>query len=271
MKNTPFDRIASDCMARKMPFPEELAKQYVRILQKLDESWGMASAVVYLDELIMPARIDRQGFSPAVVHELISLKELHEFTYPVKSPQVWDPYYDLNRQRFEARQRPGDPGENPSADEGATGKAPARPRPSVYKSWFVTPGTRNFRNSPVGGLYPARGHNGRTTQSTRDNALDGSVMEMLEDAEDMLDLRRMQSATALYEQAIVRAPRYSAYPYLRLLEIYYDMDYRGDFERVSREFSRHFGLDPVRWVLVKVEFWAQLDNAAAILLKAATG
>lgn len=267
MKNTPFDRIASDCLTRRMDFPQELAKQYVRILQKLNESWGLPSAMVYLDELIMPNRMDRQGFPPAVVHELISLKQLHEFVYPARDPQIWDPYYQVHRQRFDEAQKQAASGENPASDEPKTAGSPSKPRPSVYKSWFASSGTRNFRNSPIGGLYPAKGLRERTTRSTGDVALDGAIMEILEDAEEMLEIRRMQTATALYEQAIVRAPRYSPYPYLRLLEIYYEMEYRGDFERVAREFSSQFDVGPVRWVLVKVEFWSHLDKLAVRLLR----
>jgi hypothetical protein len=32
---------------------------------------------------------------------------------------------------------------------------------------------------------------------------------------------------------------------------------------------QHFSVGPIRWVLIKVEFWAQLDRIAAALLEKA--
>ncbi|HWQ39579.1 MAG TPA: hypothetical protein VNM24_13410 [Burkholderiales bacterium] len=264
MKDTPFDRIASDCMSKKMAFPEQLARQYVRILLKINEVWGSPAAVRYLDELILPSRIDRQGFSPEVIRELISLKQLHEFVYPDTSSNVWDPYYHLYRERFKDFYPQPDGGESPSRVEV---RAKARPRPSVYKSWFATDGSRHFRTSPIGKLYPSKGFSERKTHPSPDPVLNAGMEEILEDAEDMLGIRRLQSAIALFEQAILRCPHYSAYPHLRLLEMYYDLDRREDFERVARKFSECFSVGPVRWVLIKSELWTQLDKIAAALLE----
>ncbi len=47
MNKTPFDRVASDCMAQKVDFPEQLAKHYVRILQKINELWGLPGTITY--------------------------------------------------------------------------------------------------------------------------------------------------------------------------------------------------------------------------------
>ena len=267
MKSTPFDRIASDCMAKKIDFPEDLAKAYVRILQKLNDSWGLASAVQYLDELIMPSRTDRQGFPPAVVQELISLKQLHEFVYPARNPHVWDPYYYVHRQRFKEFYHQDGDAENPAGGENPARKPQdGKPRPSVYKSWFSSSGSRNFRNSPIGSLYPSKGFVERRTNPDPDASLNAAMAEILEDAEEMLDIRRLQSAIALLEQAVVRCPRYSAYPHLRLLELHYDGNDREAFERVARQFTAHFSVGPIRWVIVKTEFWSQLDRIAAALL-----
>lgn len=52
-----------------------------------------------------------------------------------------------------------------------------------------------------------------------------------------------------------------------MLELYYDLERREAFERVARQFSEHFSVGPIRWVLIKVEFWAQLDRIAAALLQ----
>jgi len=268
MNNTPFDRIASDCMAKKVDFPEQLARQYVRILQKINELWGLPATITYLDELIMPSRLDRQGFPPDVALELATLKQLHEYVHPIRNMNTWDPYYYINRERFKSLGEPGEGVETPaSGEKSAKSKTIGKPRPSVYKSWFATNGSRHLRNSPIGSLYPAKGFSERTTNPSADPALNAGVEEILVDAEDLLGIRRIHSAIALYEQAIARYPRYSAYPHLRLLELYYDLESREEFERVARQFSEHFSLGPIRWVLIKVEFWAQLDRIAAALLQ----
>jgi hypothetical protein len=268
MNKTPFDRIASDCMAKKTDFPEQLAKQYVRILQKINELWGSTATIRYLDELILPSRIDRQGFPPEVAQELISLKQLHEFIYPVRNTNVWDPYYYVNRERFKNLGKPPEAAETPASGEiPATGRPAAKARPSVYKSWFASNGSRHFRNSPIGSLYPSKGFSGRTTNPSADPSSNAAVEEILVDAEDLLGIRRIRSAIALYEQAIARYPRYSAYPHLRLLELYYDLESREDFERVAIQFSERFSVGPIRWVLIKAEFWSQLDRIAAALLQ----
>ena len=268
MNNTPFDRIASDCMAKKIEFPEQLAKRYVRILQKINELWGLPATITYLDELIMPSRIDRQGFPPDVALELATLKQLHEYVYPAKNLNTWDPYYYVNRERFKGLDEPPAGAEIPTSGEiPATRRPPGKPRPSVYKSWFASNGSRHLRNSPIGSLYPAKGFSERTTNPSADPSSNAGVEEILMDAEDLLGIRRVHSAIALYEQAITRYPHYSAYPHLRLLELYYDLERREAFERVARQFSEHFSVGPIRWVLIKVEFWAQLDRIAAALLQ----
>jgi hypothetical protein len=268
MNNTPFDRIASDCMAKKIDFPEQLARQYVRILQKINELWGAPATIRYLDELIMPSRIDRQGFPPDVAQELVSLKQLHEFIYPAKNGNVWDPYYYVNQERFRSLGAPPAGAESPASGEiPAKSKPSGKRRPSVYKSWFASNGSRHLRNSPIGSLYPSKGFAGRVTNPSMDPSSNAAAEEILVDAEDLLGIRRIRSAIALYEQAIARYPHYSAYPHLRLLELYYDLESREEFERVARQFSAHFSVGPIRWVLIKVEFWAQLDRIAAALLQ----
>jgi hypothetical protein len=267
MDKTPFDRIASDCMAKKVNFPEQLARNYVRILQKINELWGTGAMMAYLDELIMPSRIDRQGFPPEVAVELLMLKQLHEFVYPVRNLNIWDPYHHINRERFKSLAEGGHAETPTNGEIPATVKASGKPRPSVYKSWFATNGSRHFRNSPIGSLYPAKGFTERTTNPDADVSLNAAVEQILVDAEDLLGIRRIHSSIALYEQAIILHQRYSAYPYLRLLELYYELENRDDFERVAKQLCDRFSVGPIRWVLIKVDFWAQLDRIAAALLQ----
>jgi len=44
MNNTPFDRIASDCMAKKFDFPEQLAKQYGVSPHNIATAWVLAQS-----------------------------------------------------------------------------------------------------------------------------------------------------------------------------------------------------------------------------------
>ena len=89
-----------DCEAKKVDFPENLAKQFGRLLQKIDALWGSPAAVQYLDELIMPTRNKRQGFPVEIALELTALKQLHEFTYPPRGLNNFDPYHLVHRDRF---------------------------------------------------------------------------------------------------------------------------------------------------------------------------
>ena len=267
MKNTPFDRIASDCMAKKVEFPEQLSQRYMRILQKINDVWGTAGALSHLDELILPNRTDRQGFPPEVVSELVALKQLHEFVYPVRNPHVWDPYYHFNRERFKEFEDAKAAGTPSAAGKTAKKATEEKPRESVYKSWFATGGSRQLRNSPIGSLYPAKGNLDRTASPSTNLALNAKVEEILTDAEDMLGIRRINSAIGLYEHSIRIFSHYSAYPHLRLLELYYDLNQRDDFERVALRFSQDYALGPIRWVLIKEDFWTQLDRIAAALLQ----
>ena len=48
-----------------------------------------------------------------------------------------------------------------------------------------------------------------------------------------------RSATGLYEQILIGYPRFSAYPYLRLLELYCEAGNRDQFERITKQFLQH--------------------------------
>src|SRR5882672_3366518 len=132
-------------MAKKIEFPEQLARQYVRILQKINELWGLPATITYLDELIMPSRIDRQGFPPDVALELATLKQLHEYVYPAKNLNTWDPYYYVNRERFKGLDEPPAGAEIP-----ASGEIPATRRPPAS---LARPSTSHGSRATAAGIY----------------------------------------------------------------------------------------------------------------------
>ena len=178
------------------------------------------------------------------------LKQLHEYAYPVRNLNTWDPYYYVNRERFKGLDEPPAGAETPASGEiSATRRPVGKPHPSVYKSWFATKGSRQLRNSPIGSLYPAKGFTERTTNPSADLSSNFAVEEILMDAEDLLGIRRIHSAIALYEQAIARHPHYSAYPHLRLLEPTTTW-IAGGFERVANILETFLGRAD-SWVLIK--------------------
>jgi hypothetical protein len=265
MNKIPFQRIIMDCQANKAEFPEKLAKQFGRLLQKIDELWGSPAALQYLDELIMPARNDRLGFPVEIALELTALKQLHEFTYPPRGLKMWDPYHQVHRDRFKEGFAPP-AGAAPAAD-----KAAEKPRTSVYKSWIANNGSRHHRKSPISSLYPSKGLSQNIDISSTGRFSVGGVEEMLVDAEQLLGMQRTRSATGLFEQILLWYPRFSAYPYLRLLELYCESGDRDEFERVARQFLQHYSVGPIRWVLIKQECWAQLDGVAEALIEKRVG
>jgi hypothetical protein len=263
MNKIPFQRIIMDCTAQKVPFPRTLGKDFGRLLRKIDELWGSPAAVKYLDELIMPARNDRQGFPVEVAMELTALKQLHEFAYPPRGVNLWDPYNQVHRERFkDGLQPPRSSGLELVADKDAE-----KPRTSVYKSWIGNNGSRHHRKSPIANLYPSKGLSQNVNISSTGRFSVGGVEDMLDDAEQLLGMQRTRSATGLYEQILLWYPRYSAYPYLRLLELYCESGKRDDFERVSILFSKAYPVGPIRWVLIKQECLAQLDGIAEALIE----
>jgi hypothetical protein len=59
-------------------FPHNLEKDYSRILEKLMHLWALPEFDYYIQELLVNSRIDRHGFPPAVVDELLFIQKLHD-------------------------------------------------------------------------------------------------------------------------------------------------------------------------------------------------
>ena len=63
--------------------PHELARQFARIANELCATWDdPAECRAYLDTLLIDNRGSRQGFPPAIVGELLRLRETHAERYP---------------------------------------------------------------------------------------------------------------------------------------------------------------------------------------------
>ncbi|MDR3426812.1 MULTISPECIES: ankyrin repeat domain-containing protein [Silvimonas] len=59
-------------------YPEKLAEQFPRILNRIVELWGTPGMQAYFDDLLIMDRHDRQGFPPDIGAELMSVAFAHD-------------------------------------------------------------------------------------------------------------------------------------------------------------------------------------------------
>jgi hypothetical protein len=71
--------------------PEQLAKGYPRICNRLAEHWPAPELVIpILNDLLVDGRGDRQGFALSLIMELTTLKKHFVATYAAEKPDIWD-------------------------------------------------------------------------------------------------------------------------------------------------------------------------------------
>lgn len=96
-----YPKVAGALTRAGRGFPELLAKNYARILQRIESLWGHNEAVTYLKSLILgddagdtgrPPRPARQGFPAEVLKEIAQLKQVHEFLFPALHTDSFDPF-----------------------------------------------------------------------------------------------------------------------------------------------------------------------------------
>jgi len=67
-----------DLLGRDSAFyPAQIELRYPRILARIVSLWGQNALDVYLGELMVPDRHDRQGFAPDVAMEVFHLSTIH--------------------------------------------------------------------------------------------------------------------------------------------------------------------------------------------------
>jgi uncharacterized protein YcgL (UPF0745 family) len=86
--------------------------------------------------------------------------------------------------------------------------------------------------------------------------------ELLLDAERLFREEHMNSGTALLEQLTTLYPESSPYAYLRLMEVYFQLQRREDYEWVSKRMHEQFGSPPLEWVAASDTFRHNLDRLA---------
>jgi hypothetical protein len=78
-------------------YPQNVEKNFPRILAKLTENWGSSGLGTYLDSLVFNDREKRHGFPAEVATELFRLSNLHQTlnpTLPV-SGTAWETTDDV--------------------------------------------------------------------------------------------------------------------------------------------------------------------------------
>jgi hypothetical protein len=87
-------------------YPMQLAKQHPRIIDRIVELWKQGSALEqYLDDLLIDRRGNREGFPPAMLMEILSLKNYCQGLkhQPDRNPNTWGELTDIDESVQKAR------------------------------------------------------------------------------------------------------------------------------------------------------------------------
>jgi len=73
-------------------YPLHLEERFPHILERVAELWGTPALDAFLEVLMLPDRLDRQGFPPEVAMEIFSLFSVHGELglAPLKGQVRWD-------------------------------------------------------------------------------------------------------------------------------------------------------------------------------------
>ena len=286
ISDQPFGRIARDCRDADVPFPKALVEKFERVAKKLNEDWGKPAAADFLNDLLFPSRPDRQGFPPDVAEEILTIKNLHEERYAhLFAGGAWDPTRtphgvgvgslqakaaqkaeEEERQARPTQKAPsiystrkatstdtgadlsGEIGDETDAEvlDSAETTAPLAPNPETAPASNGSAAIARLMPAPVRKQLQAINHASPATLSKLPPP-PSELEEMLIDAERHFDEEHLHSGTALLEQLTTIFPTVSPYAYLRLMEMYVQMQRREDYEWVSKRFSEQFGAPELGW------------------------
>lgn len=99
-----YPRISGAIKKTGAVFPEFLANNFKRVLQRIEFLWGENEAIDYFDSLFLGDIPDdkefqsgrttqvRQGFSIEAVKEIVMLKQVHQLLYPSANLNPYDPF-----------------------------------------------------------------------------------------------------------------------------------------------------------------------------------
>lgn len=268
-KDQPFARIIKDCREAGIPFPEKLFTQFARVANKLNDTWGRMPTVDYLQDLIFPARPGRRGFPPEVAEEILALKNLHEKRYANMLETVWDPYDQVYKDKARTDETEQKETEVPRRDTKPKG-------PSIYSTRSAgSPSAALQRSQAVAQLMPqvVRDQLGQinaakavASPAQRVPAPAAEEDEILLDAERLLAEEHINSGTALLELLTTMHPNYSPYTYMRLMEIYYRLKRREDYDWVCQRMCEQYSCEKIEWAETHEAFIKSLDLTAQMFL-----
>jgi ankyrin repeat protein len=72
------EKLASYMKGFENKYPHQLEARYARVLDRIVELWGKPEMDAYFSELLLPERIDRQGFPPDVASEIFELSVAYD-------------------------------------------------------------------------------------------------------------------------------------------------------------------------------------------------
>jgi len=99
-----YPRVSSSFQTLGAEFPEILATDFERILQRIELFWGEKEAIEYLDSLLLNPIPDdttkvgdsisrvRKGFPPEALNEIVLIKQVHQLQHPSKDFNPYDPF-----------------------------------------------------------------------------------------------------------------------------------------------------------------------------------
>jgi hypothetical protein len=92
--------------------------------------------------------------------------------------------------------------------------------------------------------------------------------EILLDAERLLEEEHMNSGAALLEITTTVYPGHSPYAYVRLMEIYFRLRRREDYDWVCQRMSEQYDCEKIEWDATNNVFVSKLDAIAQMFLLA---
>ena len=265
----PFGLIIRDCREAGIPLPKNLITQFERVATKLNDSWGRMPTADFLQDLIFPARPGRRGFPPEVAGEILALKNLHEERYARLLETVWDPYDQMYKDKARTdeaeKKKPEAPREQP------------KPKgPSIYSTRASAPASAALKRSAAVAQLMPQVVREQLAQISASKIVTGPAArvpvpaaetdEILLDAERLLDEEHINSGTALLELLTTMHPNYSPYTYLRLMEIYYSLNRREDYDWVCQRMCEQYSCDKIEWAATNEDFLKSLDITAQLFL-----
>lgn len=265
-QDKPFGRIAKDCREANIPFPQNLVDQFARVANKLNETWGRPLSADYLQDLIFPSRPGRRGFPPEVAEEILALKNLHEERYSSLLKTVWDPFEQMYRDKSEPEEYTTI-STNTTAGRsfyGARKTTASASTPTRYSRAIAQLMPKSVRNQ----LEQLNAPRSAAAPTVSVPAPETEQDELLLDAERLIGETHMKAGTALLERLSALYPDHSPYPYLRMMEIFYQSNQREDFEWVAQRFSDRFKCEKLDWNPSSDAFRVSLDRLAETFLLA---